>query len=139
MKQFVYLILIFVFNLNAYHFKEINGYFMQKQATNKFWAQTCNAFSCQDAILNCVARGCVGKDKCTRCVTLSAPRCSPCIREIFDDNELINGNLVCDQNDDLQVFGCKIYCRGNNFANNQGDCVVENGLPVCKCTNTLPT
>lgn len=137
MKQLIFVILIL--NFNGYQFKEIKRSFNRKQVTNKFWARTCNILDCQDAIINCLGDECDGKKECSSCVILNTPRCSSCINEIFDDTELINGKLVCDDSDDLQILGCKIYCRGNNFKNNQGDCIIEDGLPVCKCTSALPT
>lgn len=114
----------------------LNECTVNRESVNKFWAVTCRNFDCDQAFLHCIDNRCNGVDQCKRCIVNDYPRCSRCVDELFDERETIDGQLLCDPEDSLQVDGCRFYCRANFLP--YGECVYENFIPVCKCSRTTP-
>lgn len=104
------------------------------QVESKYWLVSCTLDSCSFAFNSCM--NCFGVLGCKSCITLNKPECSVCVDDIYnkDDLETINGNqyLLCDSLDPMQSAVCHLYCRGQ-YAQS-GQCTVENGLPICKCS-----
>ena len=88
---------------------------------------------CEDVFQTCVDNRYVGKDQCQRCVTNVNKDCVRYVRDLFNENELVDGRLLCDPADPLQVNGCKIFWRVNLFIEQDGQCVYDNGWPICQC------
>lgn len=108
--------------------------FLTNGSILRHWISTCRKENCQNALDECDI--CFSEKQCKACIVETYPECSKCAEDIFktNDHEIINGvsYMVCDNENDLHVKICKMFCRGKYHS--KGECIELNQTPVCSCT-----
>ncbi len=125
----------------------LNKYFLSRKSFESFdlsqriWITSCRPDICLNALNKCIDSNCFTIDQCKHCVIDESINCAQCAIELFNEKHLQNINetsyLICDPNDNVQVTGCQLYCRGKLFSN--GHCERVENFPVCKCEENFST
>jgi hypothetical protein len=98
------------------------------------WLYPCSVNKCLEPIQRCIEKKCIGEGQCFHCLIKENFKCESCSKEIFDENNLEKGELICLVNDPLQEKVCQLYCRGKY--QNVGKCERnQQQIPRCLCEN----
>jgi hypothetical protein len=105
---------------------------------SRSWLYSCSEDDCLKSINKCIEKKCFGEKSCIDCVKADSFNCNQCANEIFKKSNLINGDLICFENDVLQESVCQLYCRG--LFGEYGQCRRnEKSIPICQCEDNKTT
>jgi hypothetical protein len=80
------------------------------------------------SIEKCIENKYSEEEKCINCATKDSYTCQICINEIFNELNLVNGELICSINELLQEKVCQMHCREKLKTKSKRD---RNEIPKC--------
>jgi hypothetical protein len=112
-------------------FNQANNEFISEKRLNR-WLFSCSQANCLNTIDKCVEDKCLGEQDCMNCMIENRYECKQCVTEIYNKLVLINGELICAENDELHQSVCQLYCRGIFYQ--RGNCQRnDKNIPICDC------